>query len=87
MNDNGKLRGASRAARQIREDVGDPQLGTSWDVGGPQITYIADKPSRCRPTIEQLRASQDEGACDGGLKQNSTGKLNEAQAHEISEEY
>jgi hypothetical protein len=83
MNDNGKLRGATRAAQNVRDDAGYPELGTSWGTEGPSLTFIADTPSVVRPTIEQLRASQNEGASDGGLKQNSTGKLNEAQGHEV----
>jgi len=86
MNDNGKLRGATRAARQVRDDAGYPELGTSWETQGPELTFIADKPSQCRPPIEELRASQNLGATFGGLPQNSTGKLNEAQGHEISTE-
>ena len=49
----------------------------------PEIFLIRDTPSVMLPAIEDLRKDQDIGACYGGLPANSTGKLNEAQAHEV----
>ena len=49
----------------------------------PEIFFIRDTPSVMLPAIEDLRKDQDIGACYAGLPANSTGKLNEAQAHEV----
>jgi hypothetical protein len=50
----------------------------------PEIfATIRDTPSVMLPAIEDLRKDQEIGACYAGLPANSTGKLNEAQAHEV----
>ena len=53
----------------------------------PEIFTIHDKDSFILPHIDELRDSQREGATQDGLEENCTGKLNEAQAHEVEYKY
>jgi len=53
----------------------------------PEITTIHDKNSEMLPHVDKLRQSQKQGGEGRGLPENETGKLNEAQGHQVEIKY